>query len=305
MTREELNQDKQQKIFSEQRDEKRKKITIFFFKLAFSIIFCFIAFYLYTTFISTKLLTVNEYRVINDKLPDNFNGLKIVHFTDLHYGTTIFIDDIKSLVKEINERTPDIVIFTGDLIDSSYDLNTNEQEMVSKELSKINAVLGKYAISGEEDNDLFLTIMKQSNFEIINNSYELIYKDHNIPIMLVGIDSSVKNRSNIAEAFSYYSEPSHNSNLFSIAMFHEPDNIDSILTQYDSDIYLAGHSHNGTIRLPFIGGIYEYEGAKKYIDSYYKIGEGNLYISSGVGTNGPGFRLFCRPSINFFRISNK
>lgn len=305
MTREELNQEKQQEILSEQRDEKRKKLTIFFFKLSFCIVIGFIVFYLYTTFISTKLLSVNEYRVVNNKLPDNFNGLKIVHFTDLHYGTTVFIDDIKKLVKEINERAPDIVVFTGDLIDSSYNINTNEQENVSKELNKIKASLGKYAISGEDDDDVFLTVMKQSNFEIINNSYELVYKDADVPIMLIGIDSSIENRGNISDAYSYYSEPSHNSNIFSIALFHEPDSIDNILSQYNSDIYLAGHSHNGTIRLPFIGGIHKYEGAKKYVDSYYKIKSSDFYISSGVGTNGPGFRLFCRPSINFFRISNK
>ena len=305
MTREELNQEKQQEIFSEQRDEKRKKITIFFFKLSFCIFICFIVFYLYTTFISTKLLSVNEYRIVNNKLPESFNGLKIIHFTDLHYGSTVFIDDIKNLVKEINERSPDIVVFTGDLIDSDYVLNTTEQEKVSKELNKIKATLGKYAVFGEEDEDIFLTIMKQSNFEIINNSYELVYKNDDIPIMLVGIDSSTKKRSNLSDAYKYYSEPSHNSNIFSIALFHEPDNIDNILSQYDSDVYLAGHSHNGTIRLPFIGGMYKYDGAQKYVNHYYKVKTSDFYISSGVGTNGPGFRLFCRPSINFFRVSNK
>ena len=43
----------------------------------------------------------------------------------------------------------------------------------------------------------------------------------------------------------------------------------------------------------------------KYDQEYYKINDSQLYISSGMGTNGPGFRLFCRPSINFFRLSNK
>lgn len=305
MTREELNQEKQQEIFSEQRDEKRKKMTIFFFKLSFWIIICFVSFYLYTTFVSTKILSVNEYRVINSKLPDSFNGLKIIHFSDLHYGTTVFNSEIKNLVKEINNRTPDIVVFTGDLIDSSYKLSTSEQETVIEELNKINATLGKYAVSGEEDNDVFLTIMKQSDFEIINNAYELVYKDDDIPIILMGIDSNISEKSNIDEAFKYYSLPNYNSNLFSITLLHEPDNIDSVLSQYDSDLFLAGHSHNGTIRIPFVGGTYKYNGAKKYIDSYYNIKSSDLYISSGIGANGPGFRLFCRPSVNFFRISNK
>ena len=305
MTREELNQDKQQEIFCEQRNEKRKKITIFFFKVIFFIVIFFIIFYLYTTFISTKILHVNEYRIVHNSVPDNFNGLKIIQFSDLHYGTTIFSSEVDNLVKEINERAPDIVVFTGDLIDSNYDLNTSELELVIDSLNKINASLGKYAISGDEDNEMFLTIMKQSNFEIINNSYELIYKDSDIPIMLIGLDSYVSGKSNLDEAFKYYSEPNHNSNLFSITLLHEPDITDEILNKYSSNLLLAGHSHNGTIRLPFVGGVYKYSGAEKYTDKYYEINNSFLYISGGVGTNGPGFRLFCRPSINFFRISNK
>ena len=68
---------------------------------------------------------------------------------------------------------------------------------------------------------------------------------------------------------------------------------------------LMGHSHNGNIRLPFIGAISKVDGAKKYDQEYYKIKNSELFISSGMGTNGPGFRLFCRPSFNFVRVSNK
>ena len=304
MTREELNQEKQQEIFTEQKDEKRRKTTIFFFILSFCIILCFLAFYLYTTYVSTKILSVREYRIVNEKVPNSFNGLKIIQFSDLHYGTTVFISEIKNLVKEINARTPDIVVFTGDLIDINYDLKTEEQEIIIRELNKITASLGKYAVSGEEDNELFFTIMKQSNFEVLSNSYELVYKDDASPIMLIGIDSYLSNRSNMEEAFKYYSDSTHNSNVFSIAILHEPDNADNLLDEYNVTLALAGHSHNGSIRIPFVGGIYKYDGAKKYIDAHYIIDNTELFISGGIGTNGSGIRLFCRPSINFFRISN-
>jgi predicted MPP superfamily phosphohydrolase len=77
------------------------------------------------------------------------------------------------------------------------------------------------------------------------------------------------------------------------------------MSNYTTDLFLAGHSHNGNIRIPFINkSIYKVEGAKKYDQDYYKIKNSNLYISSGLGTTN-GIRLFCRPSINFFRLSNK
>lgn len=305
MTREELNQEKQQEIFSEERHEKRKKITIFIFKLCFFIVVGFIAFYVYTTFVSSKILSVKEHRIVNEKLPDNFNGLKVLQFSDLHYGTTIFKSELKKLVKEINKRSPDLVVFTGDLIDKNYELKTDEQEQIINLLKSIDASLGKYAVSGEEDDEIFLTIMKESNFEVLSNSYELIYSNADKPILLIGLDSLLLDKSDLTGGFSYYSEPTHNSNIFSITLTHEPDIIDSILDEYPTDLILAGHSHNGSIVIPFIGGVHRIDGARKYYKDYYEFGDTQVFISSGIGTNGPGFRLFCRPSFNFFRISNK
>ena len=304
MTREELNQKKQQEIFSEQKHEKRKKITLFIFKLSFAIIIGFVLFYLYTTFVSTRIILVHETRVINKKLPDSFNGLKIVHFSDLHFGTTFFSGEVKDVINKINLRRPDIVVFTGDLIDKDYDISTGEQEKLIKQLKNINASLGKYAIYGEEDNNTFETIMRQSGFEILDNSYDIIYNNSDDPLLLVGLNTK-DGELNIDDGFSYFKEPTHNANSYTITLLHKPDISDQVLDSFSSDLFLAGHSHNGYIVFPFVGGIYKNNGSKKYNSSYYKIEDSELFISSGLGTNGPGFRLFCRPSINFFRLSNK
>ena len=146
MTREELNQDKQKKVMSEARYENRKKIVIFSFKLIGIIVLVFLAFYLYTSFISTKIVNMREYRIINKKLPNEFNGLKVVQISDLHYGTTFFINDLKKIVNKVNEVKPDIVVFTGDLVDKSFSLANDEQENIINVLSKIDTTLGKYAI---------------------------------------------------------------------------------------------------------------------------------------------------------------
>ena len=266
------------------------------------IIIISLLFYLYTTYISSKLITVKEERIINEKIPSSFNGLKLIQISDIHYGSTIFKKDIKKLVNDINERNPDLVVFTGDLIDKNYKLKANEQEYLIKELTKIKTSIGKYAVRGEEDKNQFDTIMNQSQFTILNNSYDLIYNNSNNPILIVGINST---DAKIDEAFKYFSEPTHNSNIYTITLLHQPDLVDAIIDKYNSDLILAGHSHNGQINIPKIGGIIKKEGAEKYINEYYQLGETQLYISSGIGTNGIGFRLFCRPSINFFRLSSK
>lgn len=164
--------------------------------------------------------------------------------------------------------------------------------------------MGKYAVPGEEDNELFYTIMKQSEFNVLENDYDLIYKNEMQPIVLVGL-TSTPNATDISRGFDYFNDPLHNNNIYTIVIGHEPDVIDSVLPKYASDLYLAGHSHNGTIRMPFVGGIYKEKGSKKYVDEHYKVGDTELFISSGIGTTAPGFRLFCRPSFNFFRLSNR
>ena len=112
----------------------------------------FTLFFAYTTYISTVRIGVREYRIKNNKIPDSFNGLKIIQLSDLHFGSTMFNEDVKK-IKNSNKRKPDIVVYTGDLINKDYNLTSKEQEKLIKELKEINASLGKYAILGNEDNE--------------------------------------------------------------------------------------------------------------------------------------------------------
>ncbi len=77
-----------------------------------------------------------------------------------------------------------------------------------------------------------------------------------------------------------------------------------IKTKYDNiNLVLAGHSHNGQINIPYIKKLFLPEGSKKYYNNYYKVNNTNLYISSGLGESKINFRLFNKPSINFYRIN--
>lgn len=305
MTREELNKERQKDIENEAKRNRRKKIVIFITKTILLLTILISGFYFFNTYVSTAKLIVKENRIIDSKIPESFNGLKIIQFSDLHYGSNIFIKQVNSLVKTINRRKPDVVVFTGDLIEKTYDLSSKEQEKLIKELNKIEATIGKYAVIGDEDKDNFITIFNQSNFSILNNSYDLIYKDSNKPLLLIGISSSLSEKAKIDEAYSYFNQEIYNSEIYTISIMHEPDLVDSVLQKYKSDLFLAGHSHNGNVILPYFGNIDKIEGAKVYNEEFYQLDENNkLYISSGVGTNGNGVRLFCQPSINFFRLSN-
>ena len=304
VTREEKNKEIQNEIEEEENREKRKKIVKTFLKIIILIVLFFFIFYLYAKYSTTIGLIVKENRIENYKIPTSFNSSKIIHFSDIDYGSTVFEKEINNMVNVINERNPDIVVFTGNIINNNYKLSTKEQEKIIKALKKINVTIGKYAVMGKNDEkDIFTTIMNQSEFTILDNNYDLIY-NNNTPILIVGLSSYVNNERNIDEAFKYFKEETHNSNIYTITMMSETEDLDEIILNYNPDLVLAGNSLNGEIRLPLIGGIISQKGSPKYIDSYYKVSSTEIYISSGIASPTLGFRLFNNPSINFFRLSN-
>lgn len=305
MTREEINEKKQNEIFKEQNIEKIKKLVKTIVKTTLLIITLSFLFFAYTTYISTTKVHVREYRINNKKIPESFNGIKIIHFSDLHYGTTIDYNNLKKIIKKINDRKPDIVVFTGDLIDDDYNISSKEQEKLTNLLNQINATLGKYAVLGDEDKDKYNIILNQSNFNILNNDYDLIYNNSNKPILLIGLESLTSGNQDIEKAYSYFKQESHNSSIYTIGIVHEPDSASYMINK--TDLILSGHTHNGNIRIPILNyPLIKVSGGKKYNKDYYKIGKTELYISSGLGTdNSTGIRLFCRPTISLYRLSNK
>ncbi len=307
MTREEINKSKQKEIFKEQNKENVKNIIKRTIKISIIIIITIVSFFAYTTYISSTKISVREYRIKNKKIPDNLNGLKILHFSDLHYGSTMTKDNLSDIKKKINERKPDIIVFTGDLISKKYNMKSKDTEILTNKLKELNSSLGKYAILGDEDNDKVITIFNQADFTILKNESDLIYEDNNNPILLVGLSSLINNEQDIEKGFNYFDQETTNPDIYTITLVHEPDSTDDIINIYNSDLILAGHSHNGTIRLPFINySLFKANGAKKYDQNYYKIKDTKLFISGGLGTNNSsGIRLFCRPSMNLYRLSNK
>ena len=256
---------------------------------------------LYSYFVGTKGLFIREYPIINEKIPNNFNGFKIVHFTDLHYGTTYHKKELTNLINEINELKPDLVVFTGDLLDQRTPISKEEENDLIEGLNKIESTIGNYIISGNHDiNPSYKEITNNINFKLLDNTNELIYYKENSPILLVGLSDYLNFKMDIDSAFNYDKE----NNYYTILLTHEPDVIDRLNDQ-KIDLVLSGHSHNGQVRLPFIGKIYTPEGSLKYYDAKYELNNTEMYISGGLGTSLAPLRLFCHPSFNFYRLYNQ
>ncbi|MDD4187687.1 MAG: metallophosphoesterase [Bacilli bacterium] len=280
--------------------KKEEKKSSILKNLILLILFLGMGIILYSHFIGTKGLVVREYSVINNKLTDNFHGLKIVHFSDLHYGTTIHLKELKNIVKEINLLKPQIVFFTGDLIDNDANISKDELTKILIELNKINPEIVSYVVRGNHDHSQeYNEILKNVDIKLLDNKSELFYYNSNNPLLIIGLSDYLVGDQDINLAFANYNEE-----YYTILLMHEPDSVNN-LGDYQADLILAGHSHNGQVRLPFIGSVLKVNGARSYYDSEYLIDNSPMYISGGLGTSKYPFRLFNHPSFNFYRLYNK
>ena len=278
---------------TKKRSKKRHKILITFLIIISLIL-------IYARFIEPRFLKTNEIKITSEKIDDTFHGLKIVHFSDLHYGMTVDFKYMERLVNEINILKPDVVLFTGDLIEDGYKLKKNEKEKLIKYLSDINSTYGKYAIIGNHDyfNEDFQSIITNSGFTYLNNSYDIIYKEDN-SILIYGVDDAIYS----TPVYDLLNESELKNTDYKIMMIHEPDVVEEIAYNYDVDLIVAGHSHNKQVNIPFIKAFWLPYMGQKYYDSYYNINNTDIYVSNGIGTSTVKFRMFSTPSINFYRIT--
>ncbi len=270
--------------------KKKKHNILIYFILVITLLF------LYSKYIEPYNLTIKEYKIENEYLPKSFDGIKIVHFSDVHLGSTVDIKYLDKIVNLINKQNPDIVVFTGDMLDKRRPLNDSEIESVKKSLSKIKSNLGNYAVSGNHDIkqlDTYKKIM-DTNFTILGNEEKLIYYKENNPISLVGLSDSSETKIN-------YDVLEKENNYYRFVLCHEPDEYKKIFN-YSFNVMFSGHSHGGQVRLPFIGKIYTPIGAKTYYDDYYKLDNKEIFISNGIGTTRIDIRFNSAPSINLYRL---
>lgn len=274
-----------------------------FLLITFGILLSIFGILLYSRYVATSGLITKEY-VIDDNIASSYDGLKIVHFSDLHYGRLISNDQLKKISDEINLINPDIIVFTGDLIDKDIDIDKfSDKELISF-LSNINAKYGKYAVRGNHDylvyDDKIDSLFTSAGFTYLENSYDILYNECNDKIFIGGLDTSFYDKDDIDKTLAYQDDDIS----YKIVLTHEPDISDEIINKDNTiNLILAGHSHNGQVQIPLIGALSTPDKAKKYYDNYYKINNTNLYVSSGIGVSTYNFRLFNRPSINFYRIN--
>jgi predicted MPP superfamily phosphohydrolase len=234
---------------------------------------------------------IKEIKIPSPKLPPVMSGFTIVQLSDLHLDMSKSENFIKDLVSRTLALKPDLIVITGDLIDTDI-CKLND---LCKILRRLKAKHGVYAVTGNHEFyagiPLFMEIAANSDIKVLRNTNILIAD----AIELVGIDDafSVKRFVNItikeslSNAFQKvdFSKPV-------ILLSHQPDVFD-LARSMGTNLQLSGHTHAG--QLPPMDLLIQI--LFKYPFGLYKRDTAYLYTTCGSAFWGPPMRLFSKPEI--------
>ena len=286
-------------------EEEKKGHHFLWLKILISLILIITLCYTCTRYVGTTGINVNEYNVINSKVPSSFYGYTIAHLSDIHYGEITNKEELTNIIKKLNKSKPNIVIISGDLLDKDIQYTDKDIIDISDTLNLINSNY-KYIITGDHDykREEFKQIIDKTDFKLLDNTYEIIYNNDYEAILIGGL-STRNDKIDIEEKIMNIDKAiSTNETKYNILIMHEPS-LSKKINVDNYNLLLAGHTHKGQINIPGIRQLLIPEKDNEYIDTYYKIKKTDLYISSGIGTNNIKLRLFNKPSFNLYRLLYK
>jgi uncharacterized protein len=250
-------------------------------------------------------------------LPASFKGLKIVHISDIHAGSFTDKQAVLKGVQKILDQKPDLILFTGDLVNNS----TDEMDDYFEVFSKLKAPLGVYSTLGNHDYGDYRkwdsNEAKKANLERMKEmhgklGWRLLMNEHVVvergteKIALVGIENwSAKARfpkyGDMKKAYA-----GSEAYPFKILLSHDPSHWDAeVLKHYtDIDLMLAGHTHGMQfgVELPgFKWSPVQY--VYKQWAGLYEQGVQKLYVNRGYGFIGYPGRVGILPEITILELT--
>lgn len=254
--------------------------------------------------LNPKQLQIREQIFNTEKISKNTSDLVVGWFSDLCCADETDRYMVYSLVSKINNVNPDVVVFSGDLLNSDS-ISEEDKTILIEQLSSINPSCGKYAVLGDRDvnngqpKHNVNEILESSGFEIIENSNKVVSLSRDSKLNIVGLGNCVNGTSNPDVAFSGI-----NTENCTIVVTHCPDSFDD-MEDYTFDLMFSGHSLGGKVRIPFISYFLTEAGAKSYYHGTIAHNEKKLDIANGVGTPGRKMRFLADPEVVFYSLRSK
>jgi predicted MPP superfamily phosphohydrolase len=270
---------------------------------------------MYAIFGAVYRFKLHQVAIKCERLPESFDGLKIVHISDLHLGSFGFRYHIlERAIDIINNLNPDLILFTGDLV-NNYGWELRGWAPV---LEKLKAKKGKFSVLGNHDygdySNWETEAKKIENFESIKNFYKAIgfkllcneavklnvRKD---TLAIVGVENwgkpPLKQYGDLDKALhSVHEIP------FKLLLTHDPSHWDAeVVDKTDIALTFSGHTHG--MQAGFIIGNKQWSPIQlkyKQWAGLYQKNQQHLYVTRGLGWLGFPGRIGMRPEITSIEL---
>lgn len=262
-------------------------------------------------------LRIIEQEVQLSDLPKSLDKTIIVHISDFHLASFQDPSFLERCTKKINETNPDLILFTGDMVNNYY------QEMIGfeKALGKMEAKYGKYAILGNHDygdysnwkskedkqlnQQILLEKIETSGFKLLlNQSVKVSIESTDVDI--IGVENwghrTFPQYADLDQALQGTREQS-----FKLLMTHDPAHwAEQVIGKTDIPLTFAGHTHGAQSGILFAG--IEFSPmyfVQKYWGGLYREQEQYLYVNRGLGCVGLLGRIEMDPEITVLTLRSK
>ena len=246
-------------------------------------------------------LEVNEYQITSDKIPEAFSGFRIAQVSDLHNAE--FGEGNCKLIGLLSQTDPDMIVLTGDLIDSRQTdieiaLEFAEQAM---QISPVYFISGNHEARVREYDDLKMGLVDAGVVVLENQQVQITKEGEHIT--LIGVDDpSFRTDYLFGDAESVIKQATadlqNETDSFTILLSHRPELFD---TYVDSgvDLVFSGHAHGGQFRIPLVGGLVAPNQGffPKYDAGQFNRENTTMIVSRGVGNSIIPVRFNNRPEI--------
>ncbi len=218
-------------------------------------------------------------------LPTGLEDLRILHITDLHISSSLPVSFVAKLVDRVNKLKPDLIVYTGDILDSQAIRHLPEFAL----LKKMESRLGQFYVPGNHeyywDVDQGLAAFRSVGFKVLINETAHLNIQNSL-LQIAGIPDPA------ARMFKK-EEPDFDKvgldlkpDGFKVLLSHQPSLAQTACTK-GFDLQLSGHTHGGQF-FPWnlLIGFFQ-----KYPKGLYRIQDMQLYVNQGTGYWGPSLRL--------------
>ncbi len=263
-----------------------------------------------------KALTAEKIVIYDSGIPSAFNGFRIVQVSDLHNAE--FGRGNNELLEVIEDCRPDIIVATGDIIDSGrtdtltaalFVENAMKTAPVYYVTGNHEARLLKQGGTGKDEYFKLESIMVNAGANVLHGESVSIERGES-EIQIIGIDDpeylrlnkyAGENRITLSNIDEFIKE-----DIFTVLLSHRPELFEEY-AESGVNLVIAGHAHGGQFRLPFVGGLFAPNQGffPRYDSGLYEKNNTKMVVSRGLGNSAVPIRFNNRPEIVVIELNNK